>query len=184
MKAEKDQELSRLFVLAQNGDKMAYSNFLKEVAGILKNYLGSRVKEADRLDDIVQDTLMIIHKARHTYLPERPVGPWIYAICNHRMIDFYRKHRRVEKFEEQIGDESYPEIPEQPYLADSGSEVDLNAELLKLPETQRSVIRLLKLEGHSVKHVANQLGMSESNVKTTAHRGYETLRKKMGVTRL
>ena len=40
-----------------------------------------------------------------------------------------------------------------------------------LPDNQRKVIELLKFEELSVREVAARLGMSEANVKVTAHRG-------------
>jgi RNA polymerase sigma-70 factor (ECF subfamily) len=179
LNAEQDKVLSSLLVLAQNGDKDAYNSFLNEISRILRSYLLSRMKETDIVDDIVQDTLISIHKARQTYLPERPLGPWLYAICNHRLVDFYRKFRRVQSYEEQIGFDLFPEIS-----IDIENEIDIEECLLDLPSTQRSVIQLLKVEGHSVKEVALKMGISESNVKVTAFRGYENIRRKMGVKKI
>jgi RNA polymerase sigma-70 factor (ECF subfamily) len=52
-----------------------------------------------------------------------------------------------------------------------------------LPGKQRRVIELLKLQELSVREVAARVGMSESAVKVTAFRGYEAIRKMMGVRR-
>jgi RNA polymerase sigma-70 factor (ECF subfamily) len=48
-----------------------------------------------------------------------------------------------------------------------------------LPDKQRRVIELLKFEELSVREVASRLGMSEANVKVTAHRGYRALRRRV-----
>ena len=53
--------------------------------------------------------------------------------------------------------------------------------LADLPEKQRKVIELLKVQGLSVKEVSAHTGMSESAVKVTAFRGYETIRRIFGV---
>lgn len=45
------------------------------------------------------------------------------------------------------------------------------------------IIEFLKLQDLSVKEVALQAGMSESAVKITAFRGYEGIRKMLGVKR-
>jgi RNA polymerase sigma-70 factor (ECF subfamily) len=50
----------------------------------------------------------------------------------------------------------------------------------RLPRVQREVVSLLKYEDLSVRDVAHRLGMSESAVKTTAHRGYKGLRRMVG----
>ena len=48
-----------------------------------------------------------------------------------------------------------------------------------LARRQRQVIELLKFEDLSVRDVATRLGMSEANVKVTAHRGYRALRRQI-----
>lgn len=53
--------------------------------------------------------------------------------------------------------------------------------LVDLPKPQRSVIEMLKVQNMSVREVAALTGMSESSVKVTAYRGYEALRKLLGV---
>jgi RNA polymerase sigma factor (sigma-70 family) len=53
--------------------------------------------------------------------------------------------------------------------------------LQRLPQKQRRVIELLKLQDLSVKEVAIEVGLSEGAVKVTAFRGYEAMRKLFGV---
>jgi RNA polymerase sigma-70 factor (ECF subfamily) len=52
-----------------------------------------------------------------------------------------------------------------------------------LPARQRAVVEALKYRDESVRDVAGQLGMSESAVKVTAHRGYRAMRRWLGNTR-
>jgi RNA polymerase sigma-70 factor (ECF subfamily) len=51
--------------------------------------------------------------------------------------------------------------------------------MASLPRVQREVVSLLKFDDLSVREVAARLGLSESAVKTTAHRGYARLRSKV-----
>ena len=51
----------------------------------------------------------------------------------------------------------------------------------QLPAKQRQVIELLKIGDLSVKEVSAQIGMSASAVKVTAFRGYEAIRRFLGV---
>ena len=55
--------------------------------------------------------------------------------------------------------------------------------LASLPEKQRQVIKLLKVQGMSVKEVSVATGMSESSVKVTAFRGYEAIREIFGASK-
>ena len=56
----------------------------------------------------------------------------------------------------------------------------IEAALESLPERQREVVRALKLRDESVKEISERLGMSQSAVKVTAHRGYKALRRLLG----
>jgi RNA polymerase sigma-70 factor (ECF subfamily) len=60
---------------------------------------------------------------------------------------------------------------------------DVRRAVATLPDHQRKVIELLKLEELSVREVAARLGMSEANVKVTAHRGYRALKRKIEESR-
>jgi RNA polymerase sigma-70 factor (ECF subfamily) len=178
-----DQRLAELLTRAQGGDEAAYESFLREASEVLRAFLAKRMTSAsDRMEDVLQETLLTLHRARHSFLPGRPIGPWLYAIAEHRMIEFYRRRRRIEAVETST---DLPEI-----AATNGSEPEAEGlgallweALLKLPRKQRMIIERLKLQDLSVKEVAVQAGMSESAVKITAFRGYEGIRKMLGVKR-
>ncbi|MBI2605070.1 MAG: sigma-70 family RNA polymerase sigma factor [Deltaproteobacteria bacterium] len=175
--SSKDAELSPLLLAAQEGNKDAYERFLGEVCVLLRSFLVKRMGENETVDDVLQDSLLAIHRVRHTYVRGRPVGPWLYAICEHRMTDFYRKRRRLEKIESPVsGDiERFAKTAEQNTGMEKGEQV--RSLLEHLPEKQRKVIELLKIHDLSVKEVSARTGMSESAVKVTAFRGYEAIRR-------
>lgn len=176
--SERDKRLAGLLMKAQQGDQIAYEEFLIETASILRSFISKRM-EIDVVEDVLQDTLLSVHRFLHTYLPGKPVGPWVYAICSNRIFDFYRRKRRVQRVESDvdIDDQTVLQL-EQSNKSFSGTALDA---LRRLPDRQRHVIELLKIYGLSVKEVAVHTGMSESSVKTTAFRGYETIRRLFGI---
>jgi RNA polymerase sigma-70 factor, ECF subfamily len=177
LNSERDKTIAGLLILGQQGDQSAYETFLIEAAAILRAYLRKRM-DSEMVEDVLQDTLLSIHRFRHTFLAGRPVGPWMYAICSHRIADHYRRKRRIQLVESDIGiDEHRASQIETRNQVLSGTATEA---VRALPQRQRQVIELLKIEGLSVKEVALQTGMSESSVKTTAFRGYETIRKRFG----
>lgn len=113
----RDQQLAALLARAQGGDHAAYESFLREASELLRPFLAKRMMSAsDRVEDVLQETLLTLHRARHSFLPGRPIGPWLYAICEHRMAEFYRRHRRIKAVEMstdlqeiEIPDTSQPE---------------------------------------------------------------------------
>ncbi len=183
MNPARDQQLAELLYRAQRGDQVAYESFLREASVVLRAFLAKRMRSAgDRVEDVLQETLLTVNRARHSFLAGRPIGPWLYAICAHRMAEFYRRHRRIEAVEtpaevQEIAVADGPE-PETERLGDLVREA-----LMKLHRRQRAIIERLKLQDLSVKEVAVQAGMSESAVKITAFRGYEAIRNMLGVRR-
>ena len=57
---------------------------------------------------------------------------------------------------------------------------EIEAILVRIPETQATAFRLLKQEDLSVAEAAAVLGTTEGTVKLRAHRAYEALRKALG----
>jgi RNA polymerase sigma-70 factor (ECF subfamily) len=171
---EQDHRLADGMRRAQEGDKAAYDGLLREVAALLRGYFGSRAESNESAEDLVQETLISIHRARHTYLTGRPFAPWMYAIARRRLADHWRTRSRViptDALDETLDWVDKPDRAE-PEAADRMRET-----LSLLPENQRRVVELLKVSGLSIKETAKQLDISEAAVKVTAHRAYVKLRK-------
>ncbi len=159
---------------AQAGDPLAYEALLVEVAALVRAFVRRRLRELDAVEDVVQETLLSIHRDRHTYDPERSFCPWMYAIARHRLLDFVAKRRRRSQTE-VAGDERWEEAPAP--AEPSGPSPFVRRVLALLSQKQREIIQLLKLEGWSVAEIAAKTGLSEGAVKITAHRGYQKIRR-------
>jgi RNA polymerase sigma-70 factor, ECF subfamily len=170
---------------AQDGAQPAYAELLAELAAVSKRYARSRLGSVPWVDDVVQETLLAVHVARHTYDPGRPFAPWFYAIARNRLVDAVRRRRRIAAHEHERD-----EVPEPATGADSSdsssssrSDIDIDAirrALAALPDRQRDIIEGLKYRDESVREIATRLGLTESAVKVTAHRGYQALKRLLG----
>lgn len=165
--------------LAQRGDKEAYASLLCMATGVVKRMIRQRWGNVAWVEDAVQETLLSVHRARHTFDPARPFAPWLYAIAQNRMIDVARRERRIG--DRELGTDVLPDVVTE--LPDAAGGVDANrvrAAVAALPDRQREVIVGMKFGDESVREVGARLGMSDSAVKVTAHRGYKTLRRLLG----
>jgi RNA polymerase sigma-70 factor (ECF subfamily) len=113
---------------------------------------------------------------RHTYRAGEPVMPWFYGIARHVRVDHYRKTSRVALYEEQV--EAPSELP-APMPETTSSTAEMAELLAPLPESQREVILMLKVEGMSLDEVARATSSTVGSVKQKAHRGYERLRERL-----
>ena len=171
----REQNLSRLMVLAQAGDSQAYERLLRDISAFVKVIVQRKLNDSAQIDDLAQDILMAVHRARHTYDSARPFLPWLHAIIRFRLTDELRKVYKTRKFEELDLDRDYHEtFYEQP--ANEDIDTSLLAALEQLPEKQRKVVQLLKLDGLSVKEAASKTGMTESALKVSAHRAYKAMK--------
>ncbi|MEO7191518.1 MAG: sigma-70 family RNA polymerase sigma factor [Vicinamibacterales bacterium] len=181
MTSQQEQRATALMILAQHGDSTAYAELLTLLAATSRQYARNRLGDVPWLDDVAQETLMTVHGARRTYDSRRPFAPWFYAILSSRMIDVLRKERRVGSRE--IASDVIPEPAQTGPAGGQVSDADpvrIRAALDALPARQREIVSALKLRDQSVKEVSQRLGMSESAVKVSAHRGYRALRRLLG----
>lgn len=167
-----------LMHLSLTGDEKAYSNLLRESARLLRPYLAKRVYRTHDVEDVLQEILVSLHKARHTYDGNRPYEPWLYAIANYRLQDYLRKHyvdplRNAGEIEEVENISSF-DVTEIGFSYESISE-----EVDNLSGKQPKILKMIHNEGYTAKEVAQKIGMSESAVKVAAHRAYKILRKKL-----
>ncbi|MBI41722.1 MAG: RNA polymerase subunit sigma [Leptospiraceae bacterium] len=173
---EAEQRLSGLLARAQTGDGNAYRQFLEGVLPVVRRFLNNKIRDPDWAEDIAQEVLVSIHRARASYDPQRPVFPWIHAISHRRFVDHMRKWSRVSEKEvqgETLLELQAKEEKEHPFLV---QEV-LEKAIEKLPPRQKRAVRLLKYDGLSVREAAAIMEMTETAVKVTAHRAYKALRK-------
>ncbi len=165
--------------LALGGDGQAYASVLHESSKILRSYLGRRINIASDVEDLLQEVLISIHKARHTYDSSRPYTPWMFAIARFRLKDYLRVH-----YGDKLRQAS--ELSDAEFLSDTDvtkpefTYESVREEIEKLPPKQATILRLIHEEGYTAKEVAEKIGMNESAVKVAAHRAYKVLREKLG----
>jgi RNA polymerase sigma-70 factor (ECF subfamily) len=176
---DKNERWAKLMEAAQDGDSGSYNILLKEISVPLRKYLQNRIDVASSVEDVLQESLFSIHKARHSFDPNKLFSPWMYAIARYRLIDYFRHHSRI--IEKEVKDERILENIVNP--GDGYEEYNafgsLNKALAELPDKQRKIIKLLKFHGLTVKEAALEIGISEGALKVAAHRAYKSLRKKL-----
>jgi len=157
---------------AQQGDGAAYRALLDDIAPMVRRFARQRVRDADDADDLYQEIVMALHRARHTYEPTRPFEPWFFAIA--RRVAARRHGERVARDARELLVRTTPEI-----AVDGDGDVKLALEraLLHLPPEQRQAFELLKLDGLSVDAAAPRAHTTVGALKVRAHRAYRALRR-------
>ena len=171
-----EQRWSALMVSAQSGNESDYRQLLREVSDVVHKFLRSRFGNRPMIEDCVQESLLAIHQARHTYNPNRPFRPWLFAIVRNKTIDTLRKQKQRETVAKHYQ-------REQEVLSASSGQIAYPNEIAEVPlfralsRQHREVLVLTKVIGFSIAETAEKLGISESAVKVRVHRAVGKLRK-------
>jgi RNA polymerase sigma-70 factor, ECF subfamily len=171
------RELANLLCAGLSGDQLAYSQFLQRITPLLRRMAGRRITGADA-EDVVQEILISIHKARHTYDGERPIMPWLVAIANFRILDHLRKH--YSQMRHQAVDLAEIEHLLTDVTDPSAGNESVDELLEGMPEKQQRILTMMHVEGYTAKEVGQAMGMNESAVKVAAHRAIKKIREKLG----
>jgi RNA polymerase sigma-70 factor (ECF subfamily) len=168
------ENLEMLMVRYQEGDFGAAALLIDRISPRLHRFFLSKSMSRADADDLLQETWLRIHKVRHTYRPGESALPWFYAIARHIRVDHYRKSIRAAAGEREL-EEMSKGVSSAPHQAG-----ELEALLAPLPESQREVIAMLKVEGMSLEEVACATSSSVGSVKQKVHRAYKKLRETIG----
>jgi RNA polymerase sigma-70 factor (ECF subfamily) len=160
------------------GDDSAFADVYDTVGPRVHAFLLRQTRSRISADDLLQQTLLQMHRKRGTYESGLPVLPWAFAIARRLYIDELRR-RKTDALWSARG------VEEDDHLASSSPHDELaslevaarvEAELSRMPKTQRAAFELLKVEGLSHQEAARALGTTVSAVKLRAFRAYATIR--------
>ena len=170
-----------MMAAAQDGDRAAYERLLREIVPFLRALAARHHRAPDRIEDVVQDVLLTVHRVRHTYDPARPFSRWLAAITRRRSIDALRRRGRTETAE-VLDEQAYetfvdPRAKEHMEARDRAS--GLGAAIASLPQGQREALQLLKLQQLSLAEAAQVSGKSLASLKVSVHRAIRALRARL-----
>ena len=134
------------------GDEAAFAELYDAIAPRLLGFLRKATRDGFAAEDLMQQTLLQMHRTRGSFIPGAPVMPWAFAIARRLMIDSARR-RRLERrlFSDAPADDD--RMTYEPIAAMASADDLLHARRLQwrlqqrldaLPEVQRTAYRLLQ----------------------------------------
>lgn len=168
-----DTPLDDLFRAANRGDQRAYAAFLRAVGPMVRGIARARAGGLgdDVVEDIVQETLLAIHRKRHTWRQDLPVRPWLYAIVRYKVVDAFRaRGRRVEVPVDDLADVLPAEAAPDPTERSDAERV-----IGQLDPRAARIVRAIGFEGASIAETSRALHMTETAVRVALHRGLKKL---------
>jgi RNA polymerase sigma-70 factor (ECF subfamily) len=168
-----------LVLRAQAGDRAALEALLAHADGLLRPYALLMLRDADAVDDVLQDVLLLIYRKLGTLREPRAFAAWARRTASREIFRALRNKRAHE----QLHDELPPDFPadaDPPALPD-----DL---LQRLPEllqrvspASRAVLALHYIDDLSLDKTAAVLDLPIGTVKSRLAYGLSTLRRVLDV---
>lgn len=158
-----------------DGDLVAFDALYRQLAPHVRRRL-IRLTGPEGVDDLVQQTFLKVHRSRHQWRRNTLVRPWVMTIARHLATDSLRA--RGARRDRLTVDGLLPELdaPTSDAACLEARASAVRAAIDALPESQRSVVELHKLEGRSFDDIAQRLGISSGTARVRAHRAYGRLR--------
>jgi RNA polymerase sigma-70 factor (ECF subfamily) len=183
IRTESDARRSALMAVAQRGDRIAYEKLLRDCASLIASLARRRGVPPDRVDDVVQEVLLTVHRARATYDPRRSFEAWLRIIVERRAIDILRQMRRHGEREVHapLAYESYADeaIDHSVRIEHKDKTKQIGVALTELPQRQREAVQHLMVDERSLADAAVLTGRSIGSLKVSLHRALNALRIKV-----
>jgi RNA polymerase sigma-70 factor, ECF subfamily len=164
------EPLERLMRRYQDGDITAFDALYAAVAPSLLQYLAALARDRERGRDLVQETFLQVHRARHTYRPPLPIRPWLFAIARHVwLMDQRTRSRRP------LATGELPDLPVRGAVERLADRATIRRALARVAPDRREALLLHHLWGFSFAEIGQMLGISTDAAKLRSSRGIRDL---------
>lgn len=164
----------------------AFRNFVDENKKRVINICFSFLHDQNDSEDVAQEVFIEIFNSIANFRKDANINTWLYRIAVNKSLDFIRKKNRKKratkvlsifglssKDNDSIIDDANPyKLMVHKEKADS-----IQKAIDKLPENQKAVFILNKIENRSYKEIADVLGTSVSAVDSLFQRAKKNLQK-------
>jgi RNA polymerase sigma-70 factor (ECF subfamily) len=127
------------------------------------------LKSPEQSQELVQDVFLKLWVKRAELDKERPVEAWLYTVARNLVINQFKKMAReqMNRTTKQVS-EVHAQVAEgaDERILENETRHLLHEAIRRLPEKQREVYTLARLEGFSRLEIADQMKISSLTVKT------------------
>ncbi len=173
-----DEELVRSMA---DGDQAAFEVFVHRYHRPLQGYLERMLQDADKAEDLVQDTFVrLLRRLQQGEIPGQ-IRPWLYRVALNLCRDYWRSsgyrsemNRLAQPPEHKDTNPSIVEIYER-----QETRTEILQSLNSLPESQREIVILRFYQDLKLQEIAEVLDMPLSTVKTNLYNALKKLKKRL-----
>ncbi|MEK9620505.1 MAG: RNA polymerase sigma-70 factor [Flavobacteriales bacterium] len=157
-----------------NSFEAIYNTYAKEI----RRFLFYKTQDIDKSEDILQDVFIKLWENCNKVDPNK-VKSYIYSIANNMFLNDIKHQKVVQNYRKHNGNDITNESPEFIVLEKEFME-KLESTIDKLPEKQREVFLMNRIEKKKYKEIAIHLDISVKAVEKRMHKALVVIRKEIG----
>lgn len=141
-------------------------------------FIISQVQDKDHAEDILQEVFIKVINNLNKLSDQQKLQPWLYQICRHAIIDFYRAGKHAPS---QLEQETLDALVSEDKDTDHGHQINQCLAILinDLPENVSALLKDSELEQMKQKDLAQKYQLSLPATKSRILRGRNLLKKKL-----
>ncbi len=166
------------------GDEKSLEILINRHNQRISSFIYSKVLNQSVTDDIFQDTFIKVIRTlkKGRYSEEGKFLPWVMRIAHNLIIDYFRKKRRLPKFECNDNFNIFSIISDgklnaEKQLIKNQIDFDINLLIKELPIDQQEVITMRMYKDMSFKEISENTGVSINTALGRMRYGLINLRK-------
>lgn len=174
-----DDELGELIASAQQGDRRAFDELVKQTQGRVRSLALRLTGNEHDADDVVQDTYVRAFRSLRKFRGDARFSTWLHRItANSASTLMGRRSRHRHDDIDEVIDLADHRVDHDPefVLQNGAMGQRLRRALDNLPERLRRVVVLRDVHGMSHREIAQELDISEAAAKVRLHRARARLR--------
>lgn len=174
--SQSDLEVEGLVDRAAAGDTEAFGCLYDIYADRIYRHIYYRTSSVEDARDLTQDVFIEAWRALPRYKRTKtPFLGWLFTICRHTVIDYYRTKKDYGYINNEIIIEDRKQSLEK-LVEEQFTQQEIRRAILQLAEDQQQVILMSFIEGFSYSEIAAIINKSEGNIRVIVHRALKKMR--------
>lgn len=168
-----------LIALLKKNSQSAFRKLYDHYAGHLFAFCMQYTHSRETSEELVEDTFVWLWQNRQSIRQDTTLKSILFIRTRHYIINAYRKNVNAPVFEDyidylgQFEDRSFNQLEYDEFQEAVNKAIDV------LPETQRKVIRMSRIEMMRIKDIAQALDLMEQTVKNQLSLATKSLRRSL-----
>ena len=174
----------------RSGNQAAFSLLIDDYQQKVFHTCISYVPNKEDAEDIAQEVFLEVYKSIGKFKGNSKLSTWIYKICTNKCLEFIRKKnakKRLVFMQRILGNEIpldktnfFTEFNHPGILLEHKEQSEtIYLAINTLPESQKTVFTLAKLDGKTYQEIVEITGKSMSSVESIMFRAKKNLQKKL-----